>query len=104
MVYRPADDAPYIVYGAPFVRYDQARQEFSVRGTVTDIGTFKLFAVDVQGRLVGAVPLQYEVRVHDTNAAVLARRTLPGIVTDLAIVGNTIVVTSFSQLWRLPVR
>ena len=92
------------MYGAQFRRYDQARQEFSVRGTVTDIGTFGLYAVDVQGRLVGAVPFDLQVRVHDTNAAVLDRRTLPDVVNGLAIVGSTIVVTSGSRLWRLPLR
>ena len=104
IVYRPADDALYIMYGAQFWRYDQTSRELTVRGTVTDIGTFKLHAVDTQGRVVGAVPLDYQVRVHDTNAAVLDRRTLPDIVNGLAIVGSTIVVTSGSRLWRMPVR
>ncbi|MEO7714406.1 MAG: Ig-like domain-containing protein [Gemmatimonadaceae bacterium] len=104
VVYRSADDALYVMYGTQLVRYDPARQEFSLRGTVTDIGTFKLFAVDGQGRLVGAVPLKYEVRVLDTNATVLDLRALPDIVADLAIVGNTIFVTSLNGLWRLPVR
>ena len=46
----------------------------------------------------------YQVRVHDTNTAVLDRRSLPDIVNGLAIVGSTIVVTSGSRLWRMPVR
>ena len=104
IVYRPADDALYIMYGAQFWRYDQTSKELTVRGTVTDIGSFTLHAVDAQGRLVGAVKLNYQVRVHDTNAAVLDRRTLPDVVDGLAIVGSTIVVTSGTTLWRMPVR
>lgn len=104
IVHRLADDALYFMYGGQLWRYDQTSREPAVRGTVTDIGTFALYAVDGQGRLVGTVPYEYQVRVHDTNATVLDRRTLPDAANGLAIMGSTIVVTSGSRLWRLPVR
>lgn len=104
IVHRPADDALYLTHSGEVRRYDLATGSVTLVGTVTDHWTFSLYGVDAQGRLVGAVPYQNLVRVHDTNAAVLDQRTLPDYVSGLAIVGNTIVVTNGTRLWRLPVR
>jgi hypothetical protein len=105
IVYRAADDALYIVYGGQLWRHDRARAETTVRGTLTEIGTFRLYAVDAQGRLYGTVPyVKQEVRVLDVDGGVLDRRVLADIPQALTISGGTIFVTTGTSLWRLPVR